>query len=92
MPLAVIARLIGQDHAGFQHGLRDARQALRAFMDRQEHAHAMPGAMVEIAPRGPKRRAGEGIQMLPRQPLGKAQPVDGDHAAQHLREGGFDLL
>ena len=81
-PFAVIARLIGQDHAGFQHHIASAGQPLRSFMDGKVAADTMAGPMVEILPGQPEIVACDRIKMLACDAFGPAQARYRDHALQ----------
>ncbi len=80
----VVARLVGEDHAGLQrHRVRDLGDALRALVDRQVAADAMPGAVVVVEPRLPERLARQRVDLTAGRALGKAQVRKRHMALQH---------
>ena len=84
---AVVAGLVGEDHARLQRRRAELRDALRPFVHREIGADAVARAVVEVEPGLPQRRAARRRRVCaPETPLGNTGGRDGDVALQHARE------
>src|SRR5204863_9070354 len=59
----VVAGLVGDDHAGLQHGHAALGDALRALVHGEIAADAVAGAVVEVEPRLPQGAARERVEV-----------------------------
>ena len=83
---AVVAGLVGDDHAGAERYGAGLGDALRAFVHRQKAADAVARAMVEVEAGLPQRVAGERVDLRAARAFGKPRRGDGDVALEHQRE------
>src|SRR3546814_14170757 len=84
----VIARLVGQDHAGLQ-GLvasPEGGDALRPFVNAEKASHAMSRAMRIIEACRPKILACQHIKLRPSRAFWKLRSGKGDVALENQRE------
>src|SRR3546814_8095541 len=85
----VIARLVGQDHAGLQ-GLvasPEGGDALRPFVNAEKASHAMSRAMRIIEACRPKILACQHIKLRPSRAFWKLRSGKGDVALANKRSG-----
>ena len=83
---AVIAGLVGQDHAALERRAAELGDARRPFVHREVAADAVAGAVIEIEPGAPEILPRQRIELRAGRAVRKHRARDGDMALEHQRE------